>query len=80
MKNKKTTERINQTLSIRSRSDEALNLEARKREITEELEKLVAEYAKATGKKHLVRKSKKDTNQIYDLVTDAVNDVITDKK
>ena len=80
MKKEKTVERINQTLSIKSRSEEALKLEKRKREITEELERLVAEYARATGKKSLIRKSVSETDRLYSSVTGAIRDVLEEQK
>ena len=67
---------MNKTLSIQSRSEESLILEEKKREITERLEAVMAEYAKATGKKHLARKSKKDTNEVFDSVQLVVEDVL----
>jgi ABC-type phosphate transport system auxiliary subunit len=72
---KDTVERINQTLSIKSRTEEALRLEEKRREITEQLESLIAQYAKATGKKNLKRKSKKETETVFDSVKDAVKGV-----
>lgn len=72
---KDTVEKINQTLSIKSRTEEALRLEEKRREITEQLESLIAEYAKATGKKNLKRKSKKETDTVFDSVEDAVKGV-----
>ena len=80
MKKEKTVERINQTLSIKSRSEEALKLEKRKREITEELEKLVAEYARATGKKSLARRSSSENDRIYSSITGAIKDVLEEQK
>ena len=79
MNKEKTAEKLNRTLSIKSRSEEALALEKKKLEITEELEKLMAEYAKATGKKHLKRKSKKDTDKVYSSITSTVKDVLADR-
>ena len=76
MSKKKTVEKMNQTLSIKSRSEESLLLEEKKREITERLEAVMAEYAKATGKKHLARKSKKDTDEVYDAVKLVIEDVL----
>lgn len=67
---------MNRTLSIRSRSEESLILEEKKKEITERLEALMAEYAKATGKKHLARKSKKDTREVFDSVKLVVEDIL----
>ena len=76
MSKKKTVEKMNQTLSIKSRSEESLLLEEKKREITERLEAVMAEYAKATVKKHLARKSKKDTDEVYDAVKLVIEDVL----
>lgn len=72
---KKKVEKMNQTLSIKSRTEEALRLEEKRRDVTEKLESLMAEYAKATGKKHLKRKSKKETDEIFRSVKSAVSDV-----
>ena len=72
---KKRVEKMNQTLSIKSRTEEALRLEEKRRDITEKLEELMAEYAKATGKKNLKRRSKKDTDKVFNSVKSAVRDV-----
>ena len=72
---KEKVDRINQTLSIKSRTEEALRLEEKRRDITEQLEGLMAEYAKATGKKSLKRKSKKDTEVVFDYVKSAVKEI-----
>lgn len=76
MSKKKTVKKMNETLSIKSRSEESLLLEEKRREITEKLEAVMAEYAKATGKKHLARKSKKDTDEVHDAVKLVVEDVL----
>lgn len=72
---KKRVEKMNQTLSIKSRTEEALRLEEKRRDITEKLEELMAEYAKATGKKNLKRRSQKDTDKVFNSVKSAVRDV-----
>jgi len=72
---KSKVERMNETLSIKSRTEEALRLEEQRRKITEQIESLMAEYAKATGNKSLKRKSKNDTDRVFDTVKLAVKDV-----
>ena len=53
MNRKKRPPELKYTSSIRGRSEEGEALEKQRREITEELEALMAEYVIATGKKHL---------------------------
>jgi len=50
---KKRPQELKYTSSIYGRSQEGEALEKQRKEITEELEELMAEYALATGKKHL---------------------------
>lgn len=53
MKKTKRPAKLADTLSIKGRSEEADALEKQRLEIAKELEALMAEYAAATGKKHL---------------------------
>ncbi|MBO5907908.1 MAG: hypothetical protein J6Q85_07140 [Clostridia bacterium] len=49
MKKDKNTAQLENTSAIKGRSSEACDLERRRLEIVKELEKLMREYAKATG-------------------------------